>query len=94
MFKRVLILFFLSMISVTIDAQSNLLNAKTVEQIGKKNEKQLLAVNDVPIPYGYLDDRDIMWSKVVWEFVDLNQKSQRALYLFPREYILGNALRL
>ena len=39
MFKRVLILFFLSMISVTIDAQSNLLNAKTVEQIGKKNKK-------------------------------------------------------
>ena len=82
MFKRVLIVFFLSMISVTINAQSNLLNAKTVEQIGKKNEKQLLADNDAPIPYGYVDDRDIMWSKVVWEFVDLNQKINLPYY-FP-----------
>ena len=34
------------------------------------------------IPYGYVDDRDVMWSKVVWEFVDLNQKINLPYY-FP-----------
>lgn len=82
MFKKIFIVFFVSLISGTINAQSNLLNAKTVEQIGVKSEQQLLVDNDGPIPYGYVDDRDIMWSKVVWEFVDLNQKINLPYY-FP-----------
>jgi gliding motility associated protien GldN len=65
-----------------VNAQSNLLNAKSVSQIGKANEQQLAADNDGPIPYGYVDDRDVMWSKVVWEFVDLNQKINLPYY-FP-----------
>ncbi|MFT6700099.1 MAG: gliding motility associated protein GldN, partial [Porticoccaceae bacterium] len=60
----------------------NLLNAKSVNQIGKENEQQLAADNDGPIPYGYVDDRDVMWSKVVWEFVDLSQKINLPYY-FP-----------
>lgn len=65
-----------------VNAQSNILNAKSVDEIGKKNEQQLEANNDGPIPYGYVDDRDIMWSKVVWEFIDLNQKINLPYY-FP-----------
>ncbi|NVJ89675.1 MAG: gliding motility protein GldN [Flavobacteriaceae bacterium] len=65
-------------------AQSNLLNAKTVDEIGKKSTEQLASDNDGPIPYGYVDDRDIMWSKVVWEFVDLNQKINLPYY-FPKD---------
>jgi gliding motility associated protien GldN len=34
------------------------------------------------LAYGYIDDRDILWSKVVWEFVDLNQKINLPYY-FP-----------
>ena len=82
MFQKIYIVFFISIFSSAVYAQTNLLNAKTVEQIGKKNEKQLMADNDGPIPYGYVDDRDIMWSKVVWEFVDLNQKINLPYY-FP-----------
>lgn len=77
-----LILFFFLMTSGLVNAQANLLNAKSVNQIGKENEQQLAADNDGPIPYGYVDDRDIMWSKVVWEFVDLNQKINLPYY-FP-----------
>jgi gliding motility associated protien GldN len=82
MFQKIYIVFFISIFSTAVYAQTNLLNAKTVEQIGKKNENQLMADNDGPIPYGYVDDRDIMWSKVVWEFVDLNQKINLPYY-FP-----------
>ena len=82
MFKNCLILFFALMISGSINAQANLLNAKKVDQIGIKNEQQIAADNDAPIPYGYVDDRDVLWSKVVWEFIDLNQKINLPYY-FP-----------
>jgi gliding motility associated protien GldN len=81
MYKNCFILFF-TLFTALASGQSNMLNWKNPEDIGKKNEQQLLADNDGPIPYGYVDDRDIMWSKVVWEFVDLNQKINLPYY-FP-----------
>ena len=63
-------------------AQSNILNATKVEDIGKKTKQQIAADIDEPLPYGYIDDRDILWSKVVWEFVDLNQRINLPYY-FP-----------
>ena len=80
--RNFLILFFAFLTSGLVNAQVNLLNAKSVDQIGKESLQQLAADNDGPIPYGYVDDRDIMWSKVVWEFVDLNQKINLPYY-FP-----------
>jgi gliding motility associated protien GldN len=82
MARNFLILFFFLITSGFVNAQTNLLNAKSVNQIGKENEQQLAADNDGPIPYGYVDDRDVMWSKVVWEFVDLSQKINLPYY-FP-----------
>ena len=82
MVRNCLIVFFSLMITGSIAAQANLLNAKSVNQIGKKSAQQLAADNDGPIPYGYVDDRDVLWSKVVWEFVDLNQKINLPYY-FP-----------
>jgi gliding motility associated protien GldN len=61
-------------------AQANLLNATSVDQIGKKTPQKIAADNDAPLSYGYIDDRDILWSKVVWEFVDLNQKINLPYY--------------
>ena len=61
-------------------AKSNLLNATKVEQIGKQSKEKIAADNDSPLAYGYIDDRDILWSKVVWEFVDLNQKINLPYY--------------
>ena len=65
-----------------VSAQANLLNATKVEQIGVKTPEKIAADNDAPLSYGYIDDRDILWSKVVWEFVDLNQKINLPYY-FP-----------
>ena len=82
MIKNCAILFFAILSSGLVNAQVNLLNSKTVDQIGVKSIEQLAADNDAPIPYGYVDDRDILWSKVVWEFIDLNQKINLPYY-FP-----------
>jgi gliding motility associated protien GldN len=57
-----------------VNAQANLLNAKKVDDIGEKSAEKIAADNDAPLSYGYIDDRDILWSKVVWEFIDMSQK--------------------
>ena len=63
-------------------AQANILNATKVNEIGKQTDARIAADNDGPLAYGYIDERDILWSKVVWEFVDLNQKINLPYY-FP-----------
>lgn len=65
---------------LSINAQSNLLNAKTAEQIGKKNAAQLISDNDKPLAYGYVDDRDILMGKTTWEIIDLNEKINFPMY--------------
>lgn len=82
MIKNCVFIFFAILFSSSINAQFGILNAKNPDQIGKKSEQQLAADNDGPIPYGYVDDRDVLWSKVVWEFIDLNQKINLPYY-FP-----------
>lgn len=82
MYKNLFILFFAFIIAGSVNGQSNLLNAKTADEIGVKSAEQQAVDNDAPLPYGYVDDRDVLWSKVVWEFIDLNQKINLPYY-FP-----------
>lgn len=63
-------------------SQINILNAKEVSEIGKKTEKQIEADNDRPLPYGYVDERDILWSVETWEIIDLSERVNFPLY-FP-----------
>nr|WP_314838880.1 gliding motility protein GldN [uncultured Flavobacterium sp.] len=63
-------------------AQSNLLNAKTPDQIGLKTAAQLDSDNDKPLAYGYVHDRDVLMGKTTWEIIDLSEKINFALY-FP-----------
>lgn len=67
---------------LTSSAQSNLLNAKTADQIGIKTAAQQISDNDKPLSYGYVDDRDILMGKTTWEIIDLNEKINFPLY-FP-----------
>jgi gliding motility associated protien GldN len=63
-------------------SQSNILNAKSPDQIGKKTASQLEADNDKPLPYGYVEDRDVLMGKMVWEIIDLDERVNFPLY-FP-----------
>ncbi len=80
--KVFLMVIVFAMCFINSNAQSNLLNAKTADQIGKKNAAQLISDNDKPLAYGYVDDRDILMAKTTWEIVDLNEKINFPLY-FP-----------
>ena len=78
--------FLIAIISITGSfacfAQSNLLNAKTPDQIGLKTAAQLDSDNDKPLAYGYVHDRDVLMGKTTWEIIDLSEKINFALY-FP-----------
>jgi len=63
-------------------AQLNILNAETAEDIGQKTIDQLMKDNDMPLPYGFIDERDILWSKATWEIIDLDERVNFPLY-FP-----------
>lgn len=66
----------------TMFAQANILNAKIPEEIGMKTEAQLLLDNDKPLEYGYVGDRDILFSKMTWEKIILDERANFPLY-FP-----------
>jgi gliding motility associated protien GldN len=61
-------------------AQINILNAATPDEIGVRTEKQISYDNDNPLPYGYTDQRDILWSKTTWEIIDLDERVNFPMY--------------
>jgi gliding motility associated protien GldN len=66
--------------SLSSYAQSNLLNAKTPDEIGKKTPAQLISDNDKPLVYGYVHDRDVLMGKTIWELIDLDERINFPLY--------------
>lgn len=84
--KNLVIAFTVAFGSLTTFAQSNLLNAKTPDEIGKKTEAQLKSDNDNPLPYGYVHDRDVLMGKTTWEIIDLDERIN-----FPYYYPVDSA---
>ena len=81
-YKFLLSIFVTVGITSSMWSQANILNAKTPQDIGVKTEAQLALDNDKPLEYGYLDDRDILFSKMTWEKVVLDERVNFPLY-FP-----------
>ncbi|NDV16876.1 gliding motility protein GldN [Muricauda sp. TY007] len=84
--KNALLIGLLGVLPVSIMAQANILNAKLPEDIGKKTQAQIEQDADEPLAYGYVDDRDILWSKTVWEIIDLDERVNFPLY-YPTDTI-------
>lgn len=61
-------------------AQANILNAKSPEEIGVRTPEQIAIDNDKPLEYGYVDDRDILFAKMTWERVVLDERVNFPLY--------------
>jgi len=78
--KNVVLCVFGLGMAAGASAQVNILNAKTPEDIGKKTEAQIAYDNDEPLPYGYTDERDVLWSKTTWEIIDLDERVNFPLY--------------
>lgn len=64
--------------------QANLLNARVPQEVGKLTEQQTEANDEEPLAYGYIDDRDVLWSKTIWEKIDLDERINFPYY-YPSE---------
>ncbi len=78
--KQVFFGIAVMLLSSSLKAQLNILNAKTPDEIGIKTDAQIAYDNDNPLPYGYVDERDILWSKTTWEIIDLDERVNFPLY--------------
>ncbi len=76
--KSLIILIVSLIFCISSYGQSNLLNAKKPSEIGT----ELIKADKKSIEYPEIDDTDVLWSKVVYEFIDLNEKLNFQL-LFP-----------
>ncbi|MGB6267792.1 MAG: gliding motility protein GldN [Olleya sp.] len=79
-YKSLLAVVFGVVFTAQINAQSNILNAKSPDEIGVRTEEQKALDNDKPLEYGYVDDRDIMFAKMTWEKVILDERVNFPLY--------------
>ena len=80
--KNSLILTFCFLYALSSYSQSNILNASSPSEIGIQNFDQKQTDNDSFLEFDYIDERDILWSKIVYEKIDLNEKINFPL-LFP-----------
>ena len=73
---------FLLFLSFSFESfsQANLLNARVPQDVGEMNEQQKIANNRDPLEYGYVDDRDVIWSKTIWEVIDLDERINFPFY--------------
>lgn len=71
--------------SMFLQAQVNVLNADQPSEIGVLSDEQKLELSEKKyLQYPYVDDKDIMWSKVVYEEIDLSEKFNHPLF-FPKD---------
>lgn len=80
--RNLFVLLIVAVLGGTTYAQTNILNADTPSEIGKKTDAQIANDNDEPLPYGYIDERDILWAKTTWEYIDLDERVNLPL-LYP-----------
>ena len=74
--------FAIALFSVVGFSQSNILNAKDPSEIGKKTPEQIANDDNNFLEHGFIDDRDILWSKIVYEKIDLSERINFPL-LYP-----------
>lgn len=65
----------------------NILNAKSPSTYRKYRDMlkikvgdSLVSVKNKPIDYGFIDDKDVIRSMVVWEIIDMNEKINQPFY--------------
>lgn len=81
--KNIAMVVFTLMSGATF-AQTNLYNAKTADEIGKKSLEDIWTETQGPKPYQYVNERDIIFEKKIWETIPADQRANM-IYFLPFE---------
>jgi len=77
--KKIILMIFIVAISITGYAQSNVLDGVYIKE--HTSERKVM-------PYTYLREADVMWSRRIWRKVDLREKINHIFY-YPAQAIQG-----
>ena len=87
----ILVAFFVNLPEV--NSQANLLNARVPQDVGRLSDDQKKASTQDPLSYGFVDDRDILWSKTVWERIDVDERINFPYYYLTDTFKLSSGRR-
>ncbi len=81
------LIFSIFLTAVGFAQAQTILNAKSPEEFRQLREENKIQKGDsivskeiTPLPYGYIDEKDILKSIVVWEIIDMNDKLNQPFY--------------
>lgn len=81
------IIFSIFLATAAFSQAQTILNAKSPEEFRQLREENKIRKGDsivskeiTPLPYGYIDEKDVLKSMVVWEIIDMNDKLNQPLY--------------
>ncbi len=91
----------LSLICTTALFGQSILNAESPEDYRKLREenKKLTSSGDTinsfsdPLPYGFIEEKDDIWSKVTWEVIDMNERLNQ-VYHHNNDGLVGSNISL
>lgn len=69
---------FICLSSTMVFGQSNILNANSPQTFRENREMKKDSIT--PLKYGFIEDKDILRSMVVWEIIDMNDKINQPFY--------------
>ena len=89
------LLFGLMSFFSTLTMAQNVLNAVSPEQLRRDRENKTrvdeagdtISTAQEPLKYGFIEDKDNVWSKVVWEVIDMNERLNQPYYLAGDELV-------
>ncbi|QOR73541.1 gliding motility protein GldN [Cruoricaptor ignavus] len=77
----------LSLLSSLYSFAQNILNAKSPAEFREMREQNMamkgdsaVSVKNQPLSYGFIEDKDVLKSMVVWEIIDMNDRINQPLY--------------
>ncbi len=82
------LLLLILILPASVIGQRNILNAKSPDEIGQKTiDELIISENDNPLAYGYVNERDVLFSMTVWEVIDLDERVNFPLY-YPTDTLI------
>lgn len=87
------IFLFICFIPVSIISQANVLNAKSPDEIGVKGLYEEVSSDRGPLEYEFVDDKDVLFSKTIWEVISLDERVNFPLYYPIDTTVVGNERR-
>ena len=87
------ITLFLLILPLVVFSQINILNAKSPTEIGKSSIDDEVYAPQNPLDYGFIDEKDVLFSKTIWEEINLDERVNFPLYYPVDTLVVGNERR-